>query len=176
MKEMARSSRAELAGAPTQPGDWRRADAVLLALTATALVLIVVQFALAGFGAFTMDKTPTDNVYKAHDVVGVAIAATALLTLVAALTSRSARAHSTTLRLAVTLAVLALILQPVLGTAGTKVPALGALHGLNALVITAVTGWLARETVRRRAAAAQVPSAAAAARGRATGETRADPR
>jgi uncharacterized membrane protein YidH (DUF202 family) len=163
LKEMSRSLPAP-AGASVQPGDWRRADAVLLALTATALVLIAAQFALAGLGAFTMDKTPTDNVYKAHDAVGVAIAAVALLILVAVLTSRLARAHGTTLRLAVTLAVLALALQPVLGTAGTKVPAVGALHGLNALAITAVTGWLTRVTVRRKAAAAQASSAAAAGR------------
>jgi hypothetical protein len=53
------------------------------------------------------------------------------------LASRSARTHRRTVWLAVTLAVLSVAAQPALGTAGTKVPAVGALHGLNAAVILA---------------------------------------
>ena len=66
------------------------------------------QFALAGVGAFTMDKTPTDNAYGAHMILGVVIGVMAWLILAAVLASRPARAHPWTLRLAVTLAVLSM--------------------------------------------------------------------
>jgi uncharacterized membrane protein YvlD (DUF360 family) len=134
-----------------QPGGWSGSDAVMLAFAATALALITVQFALAGFGAFTMAKTPTDDAYGAHALLGLAIAALTLLILAAVLASRAARAHAKTLRLAVTLAVLSVAVQPTLGHVGKTVPVVGALHALNALAILAVTGWLTRETVRRRA-------------------------
>lgn len=138
-------------GAP--PTAWGRGDAVLLALTPVTLVLIAVQFALAGFGAFTMDKTPADNAYGAHAILGLVIAALTLIILVTVLASSPARTHRRTLWLAITLVVLTVILQPVLGTAGTKAPALGALHGLNAAVIFALTGLLAAGTARRKKAA-----------------------
>jgi hypothetical protein len=157
---MARSSRPAPAvgvqgsgtGEPAQPGGWRRADVVALVLSATAVVLIAVQFALAGFGAFTMDKTPTDNSYGAHALVGLVIAALTLFILAAVLSSRAARAQARTRWLAVALAVLSVVVQPVLGQAGTNVPALGALHALNGLAILAVAGRLTWETARRRAA------------------------
>ena len=51
-----------LADEQAKPCAWGRRSAVLLALAATTLGLIAVQFALAGFGAFTIDKTtPGDN-------------------------------------------------------------------------------------------------------------------
>jgi hypothetical protein len=48
-------------------------------------VLIALQFAPAGFAAFTMDKTPTDNAYGAHMILGVVIGAMAWLILAAML-------------------------------------------------------------------------------------------
>lgn len=139
---------------------WGRADAVLFALAVITMVAITVQFALAGFGAFTMDKTPTENAYGAHAVLGMVIALLELLILAATLASRSARAHSATLRLAVAVAVLATAVQPLLGSAGQKVPVAGALHALNGLIIFALTGWLAGQTARRRAVARHSPDAA----------------
>ena len=132
---------------------WGRSDTALFGVAVTTMVAIAVQFALAGFGAFTMDKTPTDNAYGAHAVLGTVIAVLTLVVLITTLAGRSARAHSRTLWLAVALAVLAIAVQPVLGSTGQKVPFLGALHGLNAVIIFALTGWLTRETARRRAAA-----------------------
>jgi uncharacterized membrane protein YidH (DUF202 family) len=64
---------------------------VLLALTAAALVVIAVEFALAGFGAFTMDRTPTDNAYAAHVLLGLVIAVLTVLILAAVLANRAAR-------------------------------------------------------------------------------------
>lgn len=141
-------------GAPQAPAvAWGRWDTALFTLSATTLAAIAVQFALAGFGAFTMDKTPADNAYGAHAALGLVIAALTLLILVTTLAGRAARAHPTTLRLAVALAVLAIAVQPILGSTGQNVAALGALHALNGLVIFALAGWLTGAAGRRRAAA-----------------------
>jgi uncharacterized membrane protein YidH (DUF202 family) len=150
---MAGASRSAPVGQRALGEAFGRRDSALLALAATTLALLAAQFALAGLGAFTMDKTPTDNAYGAHLILGVVIGALAWLILAAALASRPARAHPRTMRLAVTLALLAIPVEPLLGEAGTRVPALGALHALNGLVICALTGWLLAETGRRRAAA-----------------------
>jgi len=131
---------------------WGRGDRVLFVLAVANLVLIAVQFALAGFGAFTMDKTPTDNAYGAHMVLGVVIGVMTWLILATVLASRAARAHTRTLWLAAGVALLALPVEPLLGDTGQHIPALGALHALNGLVIFALTGWLTGETARRRAA------------------------
>ena len=135
---------------------WGRLDAVLFVLVATVLTLVAAQFALAGFGAFTMNKnpaTPADHAYQAHLVLGVIIAALAVLILAVSLADRAARGHRRTLRLAATLAGLALIVEPLLGEGGTRMPLLGALHALNGLLICTLAGWLLAETGRRRAAA-----------------------
>jgi|SRR5580658_9404575 uncharacterized membrane protein YidH (DUF202 family) len=150
---MARTSHPAQAGQLAQNESWSRRDTVLLALTATNLVLLAAQFALAGFGAFTMDKTPTDNAYGAHLVLGVVIGVMTWLILAAVLASRPARTQPHSLRLAVTLAVLAIPVEPLLGEAGQHMPLLGALHALNGLVICALTGWLAGQTYHRRTAA-----------------------
>jgi hypothetical protein len=70
---MARTSQPAPAGERAQAAAWGRRDTVLFALVVTTLALVAAQFALAGFGAFTMDKTPTDNAYGAHMILGVVI-------------------------------------------------------------------------------------------------------
>jgi chromate transport protein ChrA len=155
---MTRTSHPVAVGRPVQPQLWGRLDTVLFVLAAAVLTLVAAQFALAGFAAFTLDKnpaTPVDHAYAAHMVLGVIIAVTTLLILAVALAGRAARGHRRTLRLAVTLAVLALVAEPLLGEAGARVPFLGALHALNGLAIGAVTGWLLSETRRRRATASR---------------------
>jgi hypothetical protein len=153
---MTRTSHQAAVGQQAQHQPWGRLDAVLFVLVATVLTLVALQFALAGFGAFTMNKnpaTPTDHAYGAHMVLGVIIAALTVLILAVSLADRAARGHRRTLRLAATLAGLALIVEPLLGEGGSRVPFLGALHALNGLVICALTGWLLSETGRRRTAA-----------------------
>ena len=153
---MTRTSHQEAVGRQAQHQPWGRLDTVLFVLVATVLTLVAVQFALAGFGAFTMDKnpaTPTDHAFGPHMVLGLIIAVLTVLILAVTLAGRAARRHRRTLRLAVTLAVLALIVEPLLGESGTRVPFLGALHALNGLIICALTGWLLSETARRRTAA-----------------------
>lgn len=71
-------------------------------------------------------------------ILGVVIGAMAWLILAAVLASRPARAHPRMSRLAVTLAVLSLPVEPVLGDTGQLVPVLGALHALNGLVICGI--------------------------------------
>lgn len=141
---------AEQSARPAEPG-----GRALLVLARTTVILIAAQFVLAAFGAFAMDKTPSDNAYGPHAVLGLIIAAMTLVILVVVLASRAARTHRRTVWPAVSLAVLSVAVQPALGTAGTKVPAVGALHGLNAVVILALAAWLAIETARRRAAASR---------------------
>jgi uncharacterized membrane protein YidH (DUF202 family) len=105
---MASAARSAPANERAQGEAFGRRDTALFALAATTLVLLAAQFALAGLGAFTMDKTPTDNAYGAHMILGVVIGGLAWLILAAALASRPARAHPRTMRLAVTLALLAI--------------------------------------------------------------------
>jgi hypothetical protein len=140
------------AGARTPQDTWGRPDSALLALAATTLVLVAAQFALAGFGAFAMVKSPADDAYGAHMVLGLVIGALTWLILVTTLASRPARAHPRTLRPAIALAVLAIPVEPVLGEAGKHAPVIGALHALNGLAICALTGWLLVATRRRQAA------------------------
>lgn len=140
-------------GERTRPAGWSRPDTVLFVLTATTVALIAVQFALAGFGAFSMDKTPADHAYGAHMVLGVVIGVLTWLILAAVLASRPARADRRTLGLAVTLAVLVIPVEPLLGEAGQRIPVLGALHALNGVAILALAGWLTGSTARRRSSA-----------------------
>lgn len=149
-KAIAKTFHLAPAGEQVQPEVWGRRDTVLFALAALTLALIAVQVALAGFGAFTMDKTPTDNAYGAHMVLGVVIGALAWLILAAVFANRTARSHARTLWPAVALALLSLPVEPLLGDTGQRVPLVGALHALNGLVICALTGWLLVETGRRR--------------------------
>jgi cytochrome b561 len=72
---------------------WGRGGTVLFALSAGTLALLAAQFALAGFGAFTMLRNRSDQSYQAHIILGLAIAAMTLLILVAVLASKPARAH-----------------------------------------------------------------------------------
>src|ERR1700722_10739271 len=146
------------AAAGQRPGHqpWGRLDNVLFVLAATTITLVAVQFALAGLGAFTKNKnpaTPTDHAYGPHMVLGLVIASLTVLILAVSLAGRAARSHRRTLRLAAALAGLALIVEPLLGEAGTRLPFLGALHALNGLIICALNGWLLSETRRRRTAA-----------------------
>jgi hypothetical protein len=153
---MTRTSDQTAVAQQAQHQPWGRLDTVLFVLVTTALTLVAAQFALAGFGAFTMNKnpaTPTDHAYGPHMVLGLIIAALTVLILAVSLADRAARRHRRTLRLAATLAGLSLIVEPLLGEAGTRVPFLGALHALNGLIICALTGWLLSETGRRRTAA-----------------------
>jgi hypothetical protein len=72
---MASTSQQAPAGARAQDQSWGRPDTALLALMATTLILLAVQFALAGFGAFTMVRSPAADAYAAHMVLAICVLA-----------------------------------------------------------------------------------------------------
>ncbi len=120
---------------------------------------VLVQVALAGYGAFdaakkvgdgATDSTPTltnkqwDHGFGLHGTLGYIIFLASILLLLFALGARLGRKH-VLLALGVPLLV---FVQIVLAIAGGSVPAIGALHPLNALVIVGFTAYLAREAYR----------------------------
>jgi hypothetical protein len=114
----------------------------LLALLIVAAV--AAQFFLAAAGAFGAIS------YSAHETVGYTLAAAALVAVLVALVGRRQR-------LASLLLVVALAVQVALGSLGTSSSSwFGAFHGLNALLVMATAGNLAR-----RAAAGPADSRAA---------------
>lgn len=167
---MAASARLTSAGEQAREGARGRGDAVLAALAAVTLALVAVQFAAAGFGAFSMVKTATDsNAYKAHMALGMITAAMTLLVLGAVLASRAARQHRRTLGMAVILAVLAVPVEPLLGEAGKHAPWVGALHALVGVAIAALLFRLLTETTSRRGAGARPGAPTAGPRANAQG-------
>ena len=124
-------------------------------------VLLVVQFFLAGLGAFTTvhNKKYSDNNFAAHGILGTALVVLALVVMILALMGRWS-AWAT--RASVVLFGL-MVLQFVLGVAGAgSSPVLGGLHAVNALLIAAVTAVLVRQAMgafhgRRSTAATPAP-------------------
>jgi hypothetical protein len=98
-----------------------------------AMALIAAQFFLAGAGAFGATS------FDAHKTVGTVLVLVALLGLLAAALARRFVAHAA-------LFLGATVLQLALGALGADTPWIGALHGLNALVVMGVGGTLTRKT------------------------------
>jgi hypothetical protein len=109
--------------------------------------LIVVQFFLAGLGAFTTvhNKKFSDSNFDAHGLLGTLLVVLALVMLVVTLVGRWSP-WATKL----TAALFGLmVVQLVLGVAGAgSAPILGGLHAVNALILTGVTFLLVREARR----------------------------
>jgi heme A synthase len=123
-------------------------------------VAVLVQVALAGYGAFDAakkvgdgpnDTTPTltnkqwDHGFGPHDALGYIIFLASVLLLLFALGARLGRRRV----LLALCAPLLVFVQIVLAIAGGSIPAVGALHPLNALVIVGFTAYLAREAYRK---------------------------
>jgi uncharacterized membrane protein YhaH (DUF805 family) len=105
--------------------------------------LLVVQFFLAGLGAFTTvhNKKFSDSNFDAHGGLGTLLVVLALVILLVALVVRRQRA----IQLSGALFAL-MIVQFVLGVAGAGTAAwIGGLHAVNALLILAVTGLMIRD-------------------------------
>ncbi len=108
-------------------------------------VLLIVQFFLAGLGAFTTvhNKKFSDNNFGPHGVLGTVLV---IVALVIALLAAIGRWSPLVTRLSGALLVL-MILQFVLGVAGAgSAPVLGGLHAVNAVLIVAVVYLLVRDT------------------------------
>lgn len=107
-------------------------------LTVLLLVVVVVQFYLAGVGAFT--GTPTSNTYLAHKIIGGS--AIPVLSLLATITAAILRLPGRQIGLTLLPAALAgvQVLIVVLGRTltGTAEPIVLGLHAVNALAILGV--------------------------------------
>lgn len=137
------------------------------------LALIVVQIAFAGFGAFDtvdnaaagpVDENSVDDSWGLHIGFGYLVLLGSLLTLILALIARVGRQR---VLQAVGIFVL-VIVQVLLAWFGSEVPAIGALHPVNAFLIVGAAGALTvrewrgeRMTSAAAAPAAPPPSAAA---------------
>jgi hypothetical protein len=124
-------------------------------LTSILFVAIVVQVALAGYGAFSavdkakdngsVTKDAVEHGFNAHAVLGLIILALMILLVLAALARGLGR---TWLQWTIGLLVLG-ILQMVFAPIGTAVPALSFLHSVNALAIYAASALLAHRAWTR---------------------------
>jgi hypothetical protein len=132
-------------------------------LTSVLFAAVVVQVALAGYGAFnatskaedngSVTKSAVENGFDAHAILGtVVLVIMLLLVVVAAL----GRLGSRWLQWSGGLFLLG-ILQLLFAAIGDAVPALGFLHAVNALAIYAVSALAAHRAWTQR------PPAAAAA-------------
>jgi hypothetical protein len=125
-------------------------------LTSVLFAAIVVQVALAGWGAFNaVDKSDDDGSiskhgvehgFAAHAILGTLIVVVMLILLLVAVIGRLGRPW---LQLSGGLFLLGL-LQLVFAALGDAVAALGFLHAVNALAIYAVSGLLAHRAWMRR--------------------------
>jgi hypothetical protein len=127
--------------APSAPPGFRAtAGQSMRYLAMAGGTLTVVQFALAGFGAFSAFQHHRG--FGAHETVGTIIGIVTLLVLIAALIARPGRAA---LILAATLFILSGPVQPILADVGKHHAWVGAIH---ALVGIAILGLFARLSVR----------------------------
>jgi Family of unknown function (DUF6220) len=117
--------------------------------------LVVVQFFLAGLGAFTTihNKKYSDANFDAHAILGTLMVVLALVILIVAAVGRwspwATRLSGALLGL--------MVVQFALGAIGSgTAPWVGGLHAVNALLITAVAYLLVRSARHDPAAAAAV--------------------
>jgi len=99
-------------------------------LAMVAGTLVVVQFALAGYGAFGSFQHHRN--YGPHEVLGSIIGLVTLLVLIAAVIARPSRNHVIS---AIVLLVLAGPVQPLLAAAGKDHAWVGALHAFAGVLI-----------------------------------------
>lgn len=124
---------------------------VFRSLTSVLFVAVVVQVGLAGYGIFNaIHKAKTAPVTQkaleddlgAHGVFGYIVLLLMLLLLIVALAGKLGSTESKWSGGVFLLGVL----QAILGAASISAPALGFLHGINALAIYAATALLAHKT------------------------------
>ncbi|MEY2442074.1 MAG: hypothetical protein QOJ46_1500 [bacterium] len=120
---------------PPGPGPAAESGAARAHRTLATVFLAgaVIQFFLAGLGAFKFD--PEDSsAFDAHRIVGDLLGLIALIVLVLAVVGRKQAQQAS-----IVLFVL-MIVQNVLGAAGASAPVIGALHPINGLLILGVAG------------------------------------
>lgn len=125
---MATSSQVPPAATPA--GGAARAHRIL---ALTFLGGAVIQFLLAGLGAFKFDDVHS-SAFDPHRIMGDLLSLFAIILLILAYVGRREA-----LQASVVLFVL-MVIQQVLASAGESAPVLGALHGLNGLLILGTAG------------------------------------
>ena len=116
-------------------------------------VAVLVQIALAGYGAFyaankvsdtTIDEDTFSDGFGPHAALGYLIVLGALLAVILALLARPGKRT-----VLMTVGAFGLVIvQVILAWVGFDVPAIGSLHPLNALAIAALLGSLAAQEWR----------------------------
>lgn len=135
-------------------------------LIALIFALVVVQIGLAAYGAFdtvhksegasaTVSKKAVENAFGPHAILGSVIV---LLMIVLLILAAAGRMDMAKIRWAAIVAGLG-ILQFILGVVSTSAPAVGFLHGVNAMAIFVVTAVLSHRTWRTERAGAGAESA-----------------
>jgi len=123
-------------------------------LTAVLFGAVVVQVALAAFGAFdsvhkaehaAISKKTIENNFTAHGILGTVIVLLMLILLIVTAAGRVAPVQFVVLIFGLG------VLQYILGLVSTSAPVVGLLHGLNALAIFSATGVLAHRAWRGEA-------------------------
>lgn len=124
-------------------------------LTVVLFVAVLVQVALAGYGAFhavhaadktSISKKTIEHAFNAHVALGYLIVLAMLLLFILALAGRLGKSN---VQWSGGIVVLG-ILQAILGMASESTPAIGPLHALNALAIFATSGLLAHRAWRMK--------------------------
>lgn len=128
-------------------------------LAAIIFALVVVQIGLAAYGAFDeihksesapVAKKAAEDAFGAHAILGSVVVLLMIVLLIVAAAGRMDRA---TVRWAAIIAGLG-VLQFILGAVSTSAPAVGFLHGLNAMAIFVTTALLAHRVWRAERAGA----------------------
>jgi hypothetical protein len=138
-------------------------------LTTLLFAAIVAQVALAAYGAFaavhkaehtSVSQKTIESGFDAHMALGYVIV---LVMLALLLVAAVGRLGASAVRFSAILVALG-ILQAVLGMVSASVPAIGVLHGINALAIYALSALLAHRAwteARSASAAGQATTSAA---------------
>jgi len=132
--------------ATTGPPDAARSGLPLAVTAIVTMVLIALQFVLAGYGIFERQYHKADDGwFEPHQVVGYLTLLATVALLVVTIMTRQGRSASVRAAAVVVLAVL----QPLFAGLGTDTnPWFGVLHALDAVVIAALVGSLIGQGVR----------------------------
>lgn len=124
------------------PAGYRTTSAKVMRILAMAVgTLAVVQFALAGYGAFS--SVNKQDKWGAHETMGNIIGILTVLVLIAALISRPGRRP---LAAAIVLCVVAAPLQPILAELGKDHGTWwGAVHALGGIIVLGASGAVSRK-------------------------------
>ena len=120
-------------------------------VAAVLFVAVIVQIALAAYGGFhavhaakhaSISKKTIDNGFNPHISLGYIIVIVMIALLLIAVAGRLGQSS---IRWSGVILILGVV-QAILGSVSESVPAIGPLHGLNALAIFATTGLLAHRS------------------------------